>query len=138
MSEPVLAGGRIEASTSTLVLAVGDTLAVLAFVVAGVVQHGGSPTDVVAVADAALPFLVGWAVAGTVFGRFRGADGSARETVVYTAGAWLVADLLGQGLRATPVFGGGFALPFLIVSLVVGGVLLVGWRLVAGRVYRRR
>jgi hypothetical protein len=51
-----------------------------------------------------------------------------RETAGRTLVAWLVADLIGQGLRSTSFFGGGFDVFFLVVSLVVGGLLLVVWR----------
>jgi hypothetical protein len=129
MSEPVVIGNRIELSGTTALLAVGDVLAILAFVVAGIVQHGGDPANLLAVADTTLPFLIGWAPAAAFTGAYAPAVlRNAKETAFRTGLAWVIAALIGQGLRATEFFGGDFAVAFLVVSLVVGGLALVVWR----------
>lgn len=131
MSEPVVIGNRVELSQTTLVLAVGDVLAIFAFIAAGMLQHGGDPTNVLALLDAGLPFLIGWLPAAAFTGAYAPAVlRNTRETAFRTGLAWLIADLIGQGLRATSLFGGGFDVAFLVVSLVVGGLLLVVWRAV--------
>jgi hypothetical protein len=129
MSEPIVVGNRLELSRTTAILAVGDVLAILAFVVAGMLQHGGDPANVVELLDTTLPFLIGWLPAAFFIGCYAPAVlRNSRETAARALVAWVVADLFGQGLRATPFFGGNFAVPFLIVSLILGGLLLVFWR----------
>jgi len=129
MSEPIVVGNRLELSQTTAILAVGDLLAILAFVVAGMLQHGGNPANVVDLLDVALPFLIGWLPAAFFLGCYAPAVlRNTRETAFRTLASWVVAVLIGQGLRATPIFGGDFAVPFFVVSLVVGGVLLTVWR----------
>jgi hypothetical protein len=60
--------------------------------------------------------------------------------VLTTAGAWLGADVIAQAIRATPYVRGGASLEasvvFGLVSFVVGGLLLVGWR-VGWTLFRR-
>jgi hypothetical protein len=130
MSEGITIGNRVEVSPATAGLFAGDVVAILAFIVAGVLQHA-EPLTAANVADAAVPFIIGWLLAGAFFGMFATAMlRSVRETAIRTGVAWVVADLVGQGLRATPVFGGGFDPAFFVVSLIVGGVLLIGWRVV--------
>jgi hypothetical protein len=129
MSEPIVVGNRLELSPTTAILVAGDLVAIFAFVIAGMLQHGGQPTDVVELLDTALPFLVGWLPAGYLLGCYAPAVlRNTRETATRTLVAWLGATLIGQSLRATSFFGGGFDIAFLIVSLLVGGFLLVGWR----------
>lgn len=129
MSEPIVVGNRLELSQTTAILAVGDVLAILAFVVAGMLQHGGDPANVVELLDTALPFLIGWLPAAFFLGCYAPAVlRNSRETALRALVAWVVADLIGQGLRATSLFGGGFDVFFLLVSLAVGGLLLVVWR----------
>jgi hypothetical protein len=129
MSEPIVVGNRLELSQTTAILVAGDLVAIFAFVIAGMLQHGGQPTNVIELLDTALPFLIGWLPAGYLLGCYAPAVlRNTRETAIRTLVAWLVADLIGQGLRTTSLFDGGFDATFLIVSLVVGGLLLVGWR----------
>lgn len=129
-------GNRVEVSGATIGLFVGDVIAILLFVVAGELRHDAALTPST-ILDAAVPFIVGWIVAAAFFGLFATAMlRSVRETAARTAGAWLVADVIGQALRATPVFGGGFDPAFFVVAFVVGGALLVGWRVVYVRFLR--
>jgi hypothetical protein len=129
MSEPIVVGNRLELSQTTATLAVGDLVAILAFVVAGIVQHGGDPANVVEVLGVALPFVIGWLPAAFFVGLYAPAVlRNSRETALRTLVAWVVADLIGQGLRSTALFPGDFAVPFFVVSLAVTGLLLVVWR----------
>jgi hypothetical protein len=122
---------RIDRRPLAGLLAVGDALALTAFVAAGIVQHGGQPlSNPGTVAGTLAPFLLAW-VAGALVGGLYTADavGSARRALGSTVPIWVVAVLLGHALRASPVFGGGTTPVFVLVTLVVGGVLVVGWRL---------
>lgn len=120
---------RVDARAVRRFLA-GDLLAVLAFVLAGELRHGIDPVaQPLHVAGTAFPFYVGWAVAAPLVGAYaaRTLD-SRRSAVGLGVGAWVGAVAVGQALRATPWFHGDAAPAFVLVSLVVGGVLLGGWR----------
>jgi len=131
-------GGRVAVSPRTAGLAAGDALAILAFVLAGEVSHY-STAFVLAnpgyVLGTYAPFLLGWAVVAPLAGLYDGRRGEglagARRSALRGGGAWVLAALIGQGLRATALFDGGAAPTFVLVSLVVGGVLVAGWRAVA-------
>lgn len=121
---------RVDASPGTLALVLGDVALISLFVVLGELQHG---YDLLADADrvvgTAIPFLVGWGLASVLAGVYAPAvSHSVRYAVTRTALAWVGAALVGQLLRATPLFHGQFALPFVLVSLGVGLLLLVPWR----------
>lgn len=135
MSAPTAVGGRIDASRATLVLAAGDLLAIAVFVVLGELQHGYDPiADAGRVVGTAIPFLVGWAIVGVLAGVYAPrVRESARAVAIRTGLAWVGAVLIGQALRATPVFHGGLSIPFVLVSLGVGLVLLVPWRVAYAR-----
>lgn len=120
---------RIDAST-TLALAIGDLALVSLFVVLGELQHG---YDLVAqfghVVGTAIPFFIGWLLASALVGVYAPTVyRSVRTAITHTALAWVGAALIGQALRATPLFHGTFALTFVLVSIGVGLVLLVPWR----------
>lgn len=125
--------GRVDPDPSMAVLAVGDLLAVLAFVVVGLYTHG---TDPVArpghVLGVLLPFLIGLAVVTIGGGLYtRDAIRSLKRAVSLIVPAWIVAVVIAQLFRATELFPGNAALTFAVVSVVVGGVLLLVWRAVA-------
>lgn len=126
--------GRIDRSSTTLTVAVGDVVLIGLFVLAGELSHYtvdfmlANPGRIL---GTALPFYIGWVLAAPALGAY---SRSARETPLRAAlisgGAWIVAVLIGQGLRSTSVFPGDFAVTFLFVSIGVGLVLLVPWRAV--------
>lgn len=132
--------GRVDVSLPTLGLAVGDLAAIGLFVVLGEISHGidplGSPG---VVADTYAPFVIGWLLvavpAGAYAAAVRTSPGRAAITV---AGAWLVADVVAQALRSTAYFHGNGALTFAIVAFLVGGTLLVGWRVAVAFLSSRR
>lgn len=125
---------RVERSWTTLLLAVGDLACIAAFVLAGEFRHYDRATALARAPETALPFVVGWAVVGTLAGVYaRSGRASAVDAAGRTAAGWLGAVVIGQSLRATPYLHGDFTPAFALVSLLVGGGLLVGWRLVATR-----
>ncbi|EMA53279.1 MULTISPECIES: DUF3054 domain-containing protein [Halococcus] len=121
---------RTDSSPRTLALAVGDLLLISLFVVLGELQHGYDlVADAPRVVGTALPFFLGWALVSILAGVYAPSTSRSVGTAVRrTALAWIGAALIGQALRATPVFPGGFAIAFVLVSLGVGLVLLVPWR----------
>ena len=113
-------------------LAVGDVLAIVAVLTAGTIQHNGVAfvtANPVYLAGVLAPFLIGWVVAAPLLGAYSpGAAESAKAALPLAVRSWVVADLIGVGLRASPLFHGGFALTFAAVSLVTGLVAIVAWR----------
>ena len=122
--------GRIDVSSISLGLAIGDAVLIGLFVVSGEISHGVDPiTQTGVVIDTALPFYIGWVIASLVLGAYsRVARETPKRAALTAVGAWIVAALIGQGLRATSLFHGEFAIPFVLVSIGVGLVLLVPWR----------
>lgn len=127
---------RIDPVPGTAGLAVGDVIAILAFVAAGVARHGGDPVgDPVRVLRAAAPFLVAWWLAAFLGGLYtRDAISSPRRALSWALPAWILATLLGHALRATGPVPGGTTPTFVLVTLAVGGALVVGWRVLAALV----
>lgn len=138
-TETGTARARVDASPRSLGLLVGDLLAIGTFVVAGEISHGIDPVaKPVLVADTFAPFCIGWLLVGVVAGAYApGVERSLRTTLLTVGPAWVGAVVLAQALRATEYFHGDAAVTFALVSLAVGGVLLVGWRLVLAAVTTR-
>ncbi|WP_302081020.1 DUF3054 domain-containing protein [Salinibaculum rarum] len=131
---------QVEPTSLAAGLAVGDVLAIAAFIAAGRQQHIGQPIgDPVGFLDTLAPFLIGWAIAALVGGLYtREAVLTPRRAISWTLPAWVLAVVVGAGLRATPLFTGSAALTFVLVTFVVGGTLLVGWRTLAATVTENR
>jgi len=116
---------RVDAAA--LPLAIGDLLAILGVLTYGMVQHSTlSPERALGVYA---PFLVGWLLASLVIGAYAaGAAESAKAAVPLGIRAWVLAALVGFGLRATPFFPGSLAPAFVLITLVLTGVLIGGLR----------
>ena len=127
---------RVESAPFAAGLAVGDAVAILAFVTAGEFSHGNDPIgNPLVVPEAAAPFLIGWFLVAFVGGLFtREAVATPWRAVVWTVPAWVLAVLVGHAIRATEFVRGGTALSFILVTLAVAGALVVGWRVVAALV----
>lgn len=109
---------------------VADLVCVVLFALAGRGAHGEG-TGPAAVALTAWPFLVGCLVTWAAIRAWRGPL-RVRTGLVLMVGTVL----LGHLLRV--VTGGTTHWSFILVSVIALTVLLVGWRLVAGLVVRRR
>ena len=133
-------GGRVKLSAGTARAAALDAACIALFVLAGELSHGISPVAEPLVAlDTAIPFYVGWLVAATVGGAYAPrARATPRRAVTFAVLPWAVAVTIAQALRATAVFHGDAALSFAVVSLLVGGTLLAGWRLLSTDAVRGR
>lgn len=115
-------------------LAVGDAITVISFVAVGSYHHGN--TDPLHAVYAAVPFLLGWFVVAPLAGAYGGFP-SLRNKTFSLLGTWLVAALLGLGIRSTDLFAGGSPPSFGFVVIVVGGGSLLVWRLGLARLIRR-
>jgi hypothetical protein len=127
-------GSRIHVSRTSGMLLLGDLLAIGAFVVAGEIRHG---QPVAAGALTFAEFAAGWFLAAVVVGAYAAnATASLRRTVLLAGGGWLLGASIGQLIRAVLEPGFYVAPTFYLVALGVGGVLLVGWRLLARALLR--
>lgn len=113
-----------------MLIALGDIVTVLAFVSVGSYHHGN--TDPLQFASAALPFLFGWFLVGPLAGAYGGFP-SLRDEATSLLGTWLLAALVGLGVRSTDIFAGNSPPAFGFVIVVVGGFSFVVWRLGAVR-----
>lgn len=116
-----------------LSVAAADVVVLCALIVAGELRHQVNPVEQpLAVVETAVPFLVGWAVAGTLVGAYGQRALSDRLWSVRTAvGGWLGAVAIGAILRGSPYFAGGIQWTFLAVMAGLGGVALLLTRLAA-------
>jgi len=107
--------------------AAADVVAVLVFVALGRRSHDEPGNAVVGALRVAAPFLIGLTVAWLVARAWR------RPTALVTGlTIWPITVALGMVLRRT-VFDRGTAASFIVVATIATGVLLIGWRLAAGR-----
>lgn len=119
--------GRVD--SDALPLAVGDLLAILGVLTIGMFQHGTLIAERAALVYA--PFLIGWVAGAVLIGAYSaGAAESAKAAIPLAIRAWVLAALVGFLLRWMPglPFPGGLAIPFVVITLVLTGVLLGGFR----------
>jgi hypothetical protein len=108
-----------------------DLVSVIIFVLIGRGSHGES-VDAGGVLTTAWPFLVGLAVGWLVSLAWKRPYGVVRPGVI----VWASTVVVGMLLRF--LTGVGTATSFIIVTAVVLGALIVGWRAVAALLARRR
>jgi Protein of unknown function (DUF3054) len=106
-----------------------DVASIVLFAALGRASHAEGVTAT-GVASVAWPFLAAAALGWLLARRRPGWPASVRVGVV----VWPVTVVLGLALRVAT--GGGFAVSFGLVTLVVLGVLLLGWRAVGAVVAR--
>lgn len=112
------------------VAALADTASVVLFAAVGRSSHAEG-LDLAGVASTSWPFLAGAAAGWAVSRAWR------RPATVRTgAVVWAGAVVIGMALRVA--VGQGTALSFTIVTAVVLGAFLLGWRAVGAAVRRRR
>lgn len=125
---------RLDVSRWTAVLAVGDLLALTAFVAAGQYHHAGAnPFGMpMRLLGGLAPFLIGWAVVALIGGLYtHDALLGPRRMLSWTIPAWILGVTIALLLRATEFFPGNVIGLFPVVAAVFGGLLVVGWRGVA-------
>jgi len=137
MSRRWAGGVSIDPTPVTVMLALGDAAAIVAFAVAGAFSHAEDPIgNPGVVAAISAPFLLGWVAVAAVAGLYeREAVASVRTAAIRTVPAAVLGIGVGLALRATPWFRGGVAWTFVLVSVAVTGSLLVGWRLLAATTF---
>ncbi|WP_435153128.1 DUF3054 domain-containing protein [Haladaptatus sp. DFWS20] len=124
------ATGRFDRSPTTAGLGIGDLLVILGLLWMGSLRHNENPIATpLLFADTVAPFLIGWIIASLLVGAYSTqARQSVRDAVRFGGGAWIIASLIGAGLRATSLFHGDAPLSFVLVVTGIGLVFLVTWR----------
>jgi hypothetical protein len=123
----------------TVLLVVGDALALLIFAALGRASHGEDAglTALAQVAETAAPFIVGWFAVAPLFGTYRTqVTGALQPMLARTALTWLIAWPIGLGLRALirqttiPV---SFALVTFVTVLAIMSLWRGAFALIAAR-----
>lgn len=108
-----------------------DAVLIVAFAAIGMANHEGGFTAA-GLLSVAWPFVVGAGIGWAACLAWRAPAAPLRTGLA----VWILAVALGMVLRVAT--GGGFALSFLVVTAVVLGAFLVGWRGIAALVARIR
>ncbi|MBI4675179.1 MAG: DUF3054 domain-containing protein [Chloroflexi bacterium] len=118
--------------TRQLILAAGDIIALLLFVLAGQIDHQTVSADMPlgGVILAGLPFVMAWLVPAFLLGAFR--EDVANPRVMFTRSliAWFIALPLGIVLRALVLGREVIPVSFMLVAFGFGALFLLGWRMV--------
>lgn len=111
-----------------LILALGDGIALLSFVILGRISHGFTSDWIVNVLRISTPFLLGWFVLALLLGAYR-LDLLSRPSVMMgrSALAWIGGNLVAFAIRAW-FFQNNVTLPFALTSIAFTGLFLLGWR----------
>lgn len=109
-----------------------DVVSILVFVAVGRRNHDETGNAIVGMAKVAAPFLIALAVAWLIVQVWKQPESLKTGLIVWSA---TVVD--GMLLRRF-VFDRGTATSFIIVATIATGVLILGWRVVAGAVRSRR
>lgn len=130
---------RFDRSAATGLVLLGDLGIIVAQLSYGLVVHGTDPLAApLYTAETVAPFLLGWLIAAPMLGVYTARTrGSLVETILGVTVAWIVAALIGVGLRATPWLVGGAPPTFVLVTVVTGLVTLLPWRVLVTLVSRR-
>lgn len=108
-----------------------DLVLVVAFAAIGMSSHEES-VSAATLLTVAWPFVVGGAIGWLVCLAWKNPAAPLRTGIP----VWILA--AGGGMVLRVATGGGFAVPFLIVTLIVLAVFLIGWRAIAALVTRIR
>jgi hypothetical protein len=122
---------RTPTPTTVALAAAADLVLVLVFVLIGRGSHDEG-FSIMGSLNTAWPFVVGLAIGWLVARAWRFPRGVTNPGVVI----WASTAVVGVALRA--ISGQGVAVSFVIVTAIVLAVFLLGWRLIAALVARRR
>ncbi len=127
---------------SNVLLAAGDLLALLAFVLVGQSDHQtiNASNPLLGALPNLAPLAAAWLVIAVLLRAFpRGGQAAPLAGFLgRSALAWLIAAPVGLVLRMLWLDRGGIPMPFLLVTLAAGGLFLLGWRLVFWLLFLRR
>jgi hypothetical protein len=126
------------ARTTSIVLLIGDILVLALFVFLGETDHAISdPQPVLRWVITTVEFAVPWIIAAWVLGAYA-PDLSTKALLGRSLNAWLIAAPMGVLLRSF-VNGSAVIIPiFMVVATCIGGIMLLGWRLIYSLLRRSR
>ena len=120
------------------ILVVGDLVMLALFVFIGERDHAiADPQPILRWLITTGEFALPWLIAAWVLGAYR-AKQTVRGLLARSLNAWLIAAPLGALLRSFVNGSGVIASPFLVVTLCVGGAMLLIWRWVFAWLWRTR
>ncbi|MBA2363007.1 MAG: DUF3054 domain-containing protein [Chloroflexia bacterium] len=117
---------RARSQGSVGLLALGDVLALMAFLVVGLANHDRTSDLLTEGARIGVPFVIGWFAAAIALDAFAPQQGR-RALMLRSTLAWAVGIAIALVLRNT-VFGSQFSLVFAVIAYVFTGLFLLGWR----------
>lgn len=112
----------------------GDLLALVAFVLVGIIEHGGNPMTMSLqhILELLAPFVLAWFLFAPFTGVYhRNTLSRYHPTLVLVGGTWFGAGIVGSLIRSTTWFPGDAPLNFVLVTLLFGGLFLLSWRALA-------
>lgn len=111
------------------VLASGDLLMLLTFVIIGRISHGMTSDWLVNVLRIATPFVLGWVIAALLFAAYRPwLWRRPTDFLVRSAAAWFLGNGLAFLLRHFAMQD-RITLPFALTSIAFTGLFLLAWRI---------
>ena len=118
----------------------GDLIDLLIFVVIGQADHNtlNQSNPILGALPNLVALAIPWFIVAFLLRAFPRKTMRLPQFLGRSALAWLIAAPLGLLLRAILQHRGGIPIPFLIVTLLVGGLMLLGWRLVFWLVAMRK
>jgi hypothetical protein len=118
-------------SRARWILLIGDVLALLLFVAGGQAEHDTANPDnpLLGLLATAIYYVPVWLVSAWLLGALPVGAVSARAFFARTLNAWLVAAPLATLVRALALGRAIIPVPFLLVTLGLGGTFVVAWRL---------
>ena len=127
-------------SRARWVLLIGDVLALLLFVAGGQAEHDTANPDnpLLGLLATAIYYVPVWLVSAWLLGALPVGAVPARVFFARTLNAWLVAAPLATLVRALALGRVIIPVPFLLVTLGLGGAFVFAWRLVFSVVVLRR
>ncbi|WP_418285874.1 DUF3054 domain-containing protein [Halorubrum sp. DTA46] len=129
MDAPSFLASRLDRAAAPL--AVGDVLALLVLLTVGSLSHHTTDfllSNPLYLLEVFAPFVIGWVLVAPLVGAYSaGAVETAKSSVPLVIRSWIPAAAIGFVLRAF-VFTGGAAPTFVAIMLVLGAVVLGGWR----------
>lgn len=128
-SSPRSVAGTASSSRLISILAIGDLLMLLIFVIIGRISHGMTSDWLVNLLRIATPFVLGWAIAALLLGAYRPRLWRRpTDFLVRSAAAWLLGDGLAFLLRHF-LMQDRITLPFALTSIAFTGLFLLAWRI---------
>lgn len=122
-----------------LILAAGDLALLLLFILLGQIDHStlNESNPIAGALPTFAPLAIAWLVIAFLLRAFPREPQGLASFLAHTLLAWLIAAPLGLLLRAT-LLDRTVATPFLLVTLGLGGLMLLTWRAVFWLLAMRR